>query len=413
MLVLAIIFVGNGDLDSLPTTVRERIDSAVRIAAWVPLRTVASDPRTIRISDPAIDGFTMDAALFECDSLAYLAPGYGRDDDPIAGQLAELANQAGAAVDWFEREAPSAIGVTVFGPASPMWRPDPAKATYVRGIVDAMTFQAWSGRLRRAYGPDAPIDHRAWDTDHWLPAPVPFPARFPVTLRASPTAASRDRATDTFLDVIERLRGPDGCPWDKAQTHESLRPYMVEEAQEAVAAIESGDATSLGGELGDVALQVALHAEIGRQGGRFDWGDVMGHITAKLIRRHPHVFGDVVAPDAATVLRNWEQIKSAERGDREYPMDELPMNLPALVLARKVIVRARRAGIELNLPIDAGSTLAAAVDGAGRIDARALGLAVMTLIAEVDRRGEDLEIVVRDAARRVAEHIRTQAMTSV
>ncbi|MGV1009231.1 MAG: MazG family protein [Dermatophilaceae bacterium] len=124
-----------------------------------------------------------------------------------------------------------------------------------------------------------------------------------------------------LLDVVstmDRLRSPGGCPWDAEQTHASLRPYLLEEAQEAVEAIDSGDRTHLAEELGDVLLQVVFHARVGQEDPRepFDIDDVAAGLVAKLVRRHPHVFGDAVAKTPAEVATNWEQIKAAERRGR-------------------------------------------------------------------------------------------------
>jgi XTP/dITP diphosphohydrolase len=128
-----------------------------------------------------------------------------------------------------------------------------------------------------------------------------------------------------LLDVVavmDRLRSPGGCPWDAQQTHESLRPYLLEEAHEAADAIDSGDLAHLAEELGDVLLQVAFHARIGQEGTDhpFDIDDVAVALVAKLVRRHPHVFGDVVADTAEHVAANWERIKAAEKAHPGEPV---------------------------------------------------------------------------------------------
>lgn len=158
---------------------------------------------------------------------------------------------------------------------------------------------------------------------------------------------------DPLVEVMARLRGPDGCPWDKEQTHESLIPYMIEEAYEAVDAIASGDPGRLADELGDVLLQVVFHSRLAEEAGRFTIDDVVQRATGKMVRRHPHVFGTVDAPDTATVLRNWEAIKrqeSAERGEGPGAapglLDDIPRHLPALMEAEKVQRRAARVGFE-------------------------------------------------------------------
>ncbi len=122
-----------------------------------------------------------------------------------------------------------------------------------------------------------------------------------------------ETAWTELLAVVARLRAPDGCPWDREQTHQSLRPYLLEEAYEAAEALDAEDWPAFCDELGDLLLQVVLHAQVAVEGGRFAIGDVVAGLTDKLIRRHPHVFGDATAADAAEVLVNWEALKRAER----------------------------------------------------------------------------------------------------
>jgi tetrapyrrole methylase family protein/MazG family protein len=159
-----------------------------------------------------------------------------------------------------------------------------------------------------------------------------------------PSKAAGDRVLD-LLRVMHRLRGPDGCPWDLEQTHQTLGRHLLEEAHETLEAIDSGDPDRLRDELGDLLLQVVFHAEMARQEGAFDVDDVAEGIVRKLIRRHPHVFGDVEVGSAAEVLVNWERIKTEERG--EHPLDEdIPASLPALARAAKVQRRAAGSGFD-------------------------------------------------------------------
>jgi len=140
---------------------------------------------------------------------------------------------------------------------------------------------------------------------------------------------SSDRFGD-LIDRIARLRDPvDGCPWDRAQDHKSLRPYMLEEAYEAIAAIDSGVAEGICDELGDVLLQVVLHAQIASEAGEFSMDDVIDGLIAKLVRRHPHVFGDA-SSDLPTILERWNAIKSQEKASHK------PI-LPPLIEARKFV----------------------------------------------------------------------------
>ncbi len=153
---------------------------------------------------------------------------------------------------------------------------------------------------------------------------------------------------DPLVDVMARLRAPDGCPWDREQTHESLRRYMLEEAYEAVEAIDEGDPGHLCEELGDVLLQVVFHAQIAREAGRFDMRDVIAGITEKLIRRHPHVFGDAAAETAEEVTRRWDAIKQAERGGQraESVVSGVSRALPALSRACELQKRAAAVGFD-------------------------------------------------------------------
>ena len=152
---------------------------------------------------------------------------------------------------------------------------------------------------------------------------------------------------DTFLAIVAKLRGPDGCPWDKAQSHETLRRYIIEECHEAVDAIDEGDRAHLAEELGDVLLQVGLHAQIGADEGTFTIADVLRSINAKLLRRHPHVFAEGHASDADEVAANWQSLKEQERGAAaESVLDGAPNSLSALARSQELQRRAGKLGFE-------------------------------------------------------------------
>ncbi|MEC4273731.1 nucleoside triphosphate pyrophosphohydrolase [Adlercreutzia sp. R25] len=160
-------------------------------------------------------------------------------------------------------------------------------------------------------------------------------------------------AFDEFVATIEALRAPDGCPWDKEQTHKSISGNMVEEAYEAVDAIEADDVAHMREELGDVLLQVVLQSQIAADEGEFTIDEVCRDINAKIVRRHPHVFGDVAAGDANEVLDVWDQIKMAEKEEAdaasEAPqglLDGVPRSFPALKQAQKISRKAASAGFE-------------------------------------------------------------------
>jgi XTP/dITP diphosphohydrolase len=137
---------------------------------------------------------------------------------------------------------------------------------------------------------------------------------------------------ERLLAIMRQLRAPNGCPWDQEQTHQSLRLYMLEEAAEAVDAISVGTPLEVAGELGDVLLQVAFHAVIAEETGDYSYETIENAIVEKLIRRHPHVFGDVLAPDSETVKKNWDEIKKLEREGKPepHPAERVPRALGAL-----------------------------------------------------------------------------------
>ena len=146
--------------------------------------------------------------------------------------------------------------------------------------------------------------------------------------------------------IVSVLRSPEGCPWDREQTHESLRAGLLEEACEAIDAITRADDANLREELGDLLLQIVFHADLAGERGAFTFDDAAHHICEKLIRRHPHVFGDVDASDTQAVLRQWEQIKREEKGENASVMDGIPRALPALVRAANVQKKAARVGFD-------------------------------------------------------------------
>ena len=147
-------------------------------------------------------------------------------------------------------------------------------------------------------------------------------------------------------EIVARLRSPGGCPWDREQTHESLRAALIEECYEAIEAIEKADDGNLREELGDLLLHVVMHAHMAGERKAFSFEEVVEGICEKLIRRHPHVFGDSRAAETAQVLRQWEQIKLAEKGRESSVMDGLPSAFPALLRAQNAQNKAARVGFD-------------------------------------------------------------------
>ena len=151
---------------------------------------------------------------------------------------------------------------------------------------------------------------------------------------------------EELIDVVAKLRAPDGCPWDREQTHTSLRPNMLEEAYEAVDAIDENDMAHLREELGDVLLQVLLHSQIASESNEFTLDDVAKELKEKLIHRHPHVFGTAKINNANDVLKTWDKLKSEEKTERKSAMDGLSRSQAALISAQKISKRAVKTGFE-------------------------------------------------------------------
>ena len=191
-------------------------------------------------------------------------------------------------------------------------------------------------------------------------------ARAMSTNHVSPIPEERIGEFQSLIDIVARLRGPGGCPWDAEQTHESLKRNLLEECYETLEAIDDGEPAELADELGDILVQVAFHADIARAAGEFDIADVLTAINRKLIRRHPHVFADGSASDARQVERNWEQLKAEERRQAGKPepsaMDSVPAALPALSAAQLIQDRAARFGFDWD---DAGGVLDKLVEEIG------------------------------------------------
>jgi len=149
----------------------------------------------------------------------------------------------------------------------------------------------------------------------------------------------------TLVDIIARLRGPQGCPWDREQTHLSLKPNLLEECYEALEAIDQGDNEKLREELGDLLMQIVLHAQIAAEQGKFNIGDVLQGISAKLIHRHPHVFGKAKVKEAREVVLSWEALKQEEREEASL-LSSLPKGMPALAHSQAMQRRAARVGFD-------------------------------------------------------------------
>ncbi len=299
-------------------------------------------------------------------------------------------------------------------------------ATSPRVAPGLLTWQAWSA-LRDAAAVTAPEGHPQLaalaaagvtvtvapgppDDGVWL-AP-PGPAEVPAG--AALIEGSADLPGAHLLDLVatmDRLRAE--CPWDAKQTHLSLAPHLLEEPYEALEALESGNLDAFREELGDVLLQVVFHARIAEN---FGIDDVADGIVAKLVRRHPHVFGSVTVADAEEVKRNWDAIKKQERAERAVvpgadpaftsALDGVPFGQPALALAAQLQRRAARAGVPESLTELAADPSAGDDAGAVTESVSELGAELFRLVALAGRAGLDPEHELRMAARRYRDRVR-------
>jgi len=174
---------------------------------------------------------------------------------------------------------------------------------------------------------------------------MPCDAQTYLLVPACPRREQTYAGFEGLVRVVAALRAPDGCPWDREQTHESLKPHLLEETYETLEAIDRADPAELREELGDLLLQVLMHSQIASETGAFDIYQVIQHLIEKLIARHPHVFGDAHAETAAQVLKNWDATKRQQKG-RNSVLDGVPRSMPALARAQEISKRAARVGFE-------------------------------------------------------------------
>jgi len=212
----------------------------------------------------------------------------------------------------------------------------------------------------------------------------------------------------TLVDIIARLRAPDGCPWDRKQTHLSLRENLLEECYEVLEALDVGDVERLSDELGDLLLQVVLHAQIATEAGEFELGDVLRKINTKLIHRHPHIFGSRKVKDAAEVTHNWEVLKQEEREAGASMLDGVPREMPALAFSQRVQGRVARVGFDWEDLSGVIEKLAEEVtelrEAASQEEKAAeFGDLLFTLANIARREGVDLESALRQANERFRE----------
>jgi len=208
-----------------------------------------------------------------------------------------------------------------------------------------------------------------------------------------------------LVDIIARLRAPDGCPWDRKQTHASLRENLLAECYEVLEALDEGDSTKLCDELGDLLMQIVLHAQIAGESGEFGLGEVVENINTKLIHRHPHVFGSKKVRDAEEVALNWEELKGEEREPGASILESVPRQMPALGYSQEVQRRAAHLGFDWE---DDGGVIDKLAEEVGEFQqadteeqkAEEFGDMLFTLANIARRMGTDLEAALREANRK-------------
>jgi len=209
----------------------------------------------------------------------------------------------------------------------------------------------------------------------------------------------------TLVDIIARLRAPDGCPWDRKQTHASLRENLLEECYEVLHTLDEGDSGKLCEELGDLLMQVVLHSQIATEAGEFELGDVISSINAKLIHRHPHIFGSQKVKGAEEVAHNWEVLKQEEREAGTSILDSVPKQMPALGYSQEIQRRVAQVGFDwedIDGVIDKLAEEVSEYKRAERQERRAqeFGDLLFTLVNVARRQGMDLEAELRQANQR-------------
>ncbi len=317
-------------------------------------------------ADGLSDGFrTLAEQLLAEMPSVLLVPGDPRLDDAAVPVIESLAAERGVAVKLIS--APDELSRTLNA-----LKLSPAAGLQILDATLACSFHHPPLEPHRPalvtgiYHPDliAPL-RRALGTMY--PADAPLQSVTANGVQVGSLAGWDDAATAIFLppqkealgltkfqETIAHLRAPSGCPWDKKQTHQSLRPYLLEETHEALAALDAGDMPALAEELGDVLLQILLHAQIGSEADEFRMADVIRYIDAKIVRRHPHVFGDVSVNSAEEVTANWAAIKAREKAENgngadDAPasaLDGVPPTLPALSQALNISQKAVELGFE-------------------------------------------------------------------
>jgi len=417
---ITVVGLGPGDPSLLTVGAQAAFDRAAAIVlrtAIHPWLTITGDPRCTVCDDlydaggsfdevyAAIVARVIDIAEAADGETVYAVTGHPRFGERTVEMLSGAAAKRGIPVDVLPAvsfldvvapavdEDPMAAGLQLVDAldlraaidADPFsggqWSVDPTRPVLVTQVYDREAASAVKLRLARTYPEDHPVVVLSAagvpDEESTVTCPLHELDRQPVSYLTSvwiPPLNDLDaaRSPQTLQRIAARLRRPDGCPWDRKQSHASLRQAVIEEAYEVVDAIDADDPENLAEELGDLLLQVALHTQIAEEAGDFTLEDVYEAVNRKLVRRHPHVFGEVVASTPGEVVQTWNAVKAQERAAAgkaddgpTHPLDKLPRSMPALQRAR-TLIGPRKGDRALDADPDAlaaaGATILAAVE---------------------------------------------------
>ena len=360
-------------------SVRELIDKAASLE--IPVRLVAG----ISLLDLAFQSLRLDPrerGLQLVDALSIVGwsrRNEGEGFDPFRGDGRALDPTRPALVVWYCSEE---VARTIGRALSALY-PDEHVVSVVRLDAQSANPVVWSGTIEQLGG--------------HLGQPI-------ACIYLPPLDRLQDVAGfDTLRYIVARLRAPDGCPWDREQTHQSMKKHFIEETYEAIAALDEDEWDKFAEELGDVLLQVIMHSQLGREERRFDLEDVLRAVNEKLIRRHPHVFGNVQVGSSADVLRNWEKIKRSESGVTKSSFASIPQSIPALMRADAVQSRAVRYGWPPPTDVPDVARLERAARASPDRARQLLGRALFDLVALARRLDVDPEESLRQATNQFAE----------
>jgi tetrapyrrole methylase family protein / MazG family protein len=366
---VTIIGLGPGDPNLLTIEARHVLDAAAevhtRTARHPALATLPPSTPVIAMDAPPTALVQELLALARrMQGVVYAVPGHPLVGDVAAAELLDACRRDGlpcrvvAGVSLLETACEAlgidavAAGVQLIDPLDP--RPDPGRPALLVPLPGAPLLSALRDALLDLYPPDHTAVVVSTAVSPPQPWEVPLAELADATLPQEPAclylpalpSVGNFRTFGGLEAIVHRLRAPGGCPWDRAQTHDSLKRFLLEEAYETLAALDEGDPDKLREELGDLLLQILLHTEIASESGEFRLADVVESIGRKLVRRHPHVFGGVQVETPEQVVDNWEAIKRDERGDGRPLLADVPSAMPALAQSQALQRRASTVGFQ-------------------------------------------------------------------